>query len=860
MRAVPRRHRRPAVLVAFLVATLLPAAPATARHIAGTGVGATSADADDPAWSVDADELQAAIECSDLTDEVGVDHDPVLLVHGTGTWGYEQYNWSYSALLDRLGMDWCTTTYPDRGMGDMQVSAEYVAYAAMWMHAETGRKVDIVGHSQGAILPRWAVKYWPSAAAAVDDLVLHAPPSHGTTVANPLGLGYQQGGQRPAVAYQFLPDSDFIRTLNARDETPGDVDYTVLWTTQDQLVQPSYGPTPTAPLEGGAQTDQLTNLAMQDACTGRLVDHLSIGTTDRVAAAATLLALVTDGPLDLDALSDADVCAGPDEAAPLRSGVDGIEEQTGLPFGAAYRGVAGAFPDFFQREGGTSFLEILARESERGTADLHYRSAEPPIKDYAQDDLRSLDPARRSEGVVADNCRQLTQDEPQQPCDFLRAATWGTADACRAATRDDAQCAWLNGEPVGDAQVDAYAQSWIAEAHAIQRSLQRDLPLRHAVFVATHNSYNGYGYTPTLSRLDANQTYAIYDQLRLDVRRLELDIHWWYGPGAPNGAPVTCHATSVHGSTPVTRHVGCTTEDTLDIALADVRAWLDEPENADEVLIVRLETHLENAANHATTAGYLEAAFGPDLYRPAAPGCTTLPLDLTAAAVRAAGKRVLLVGDCGYGNATWNGLVFEDSTVRTETTHRGEPYTYPACGGRHRPADDDWYATRWVRRYEDATVVSSFSAAGGAAPKPVTPQVAREWSRCGINQPSFDHLTPTDGRLEALVWSFTGPDLDAPVGDCAQHGTDGRFHTATCVDLAPAACSDGGYASFELTPLSVVRSQAPSACAALGLELAVPRTGYEAERLREALLGAGGTRAWIDLTFSVTDGWVTSGA
>src|SRR3546814_8807424 len=56
----------------------------------------------------------------------------------------------------------------------MQVSAEYVVNALRRIRADSGRKVAMIGHSQGVTVPRWALKWWPSARDAVDDFVMEA--------------------------------------------------------------------------------------------------------------------------------------------------------------------------------------------------------------------------------------------------------------------------------------------------------------------------------------------------------------------------------------------------------------------------------------------------------------------------------------------------------------------------------------------------------------------------------------------------------------------------------------------------------------------------------------------------------------
>jgi triacylglycerol esterase/lipase EstA (alpha/beta hydrolase family) len=47
-------------------------------------------------------------------------------------------------------------------LNDIQVSSEYVARAVQLMHRKTGEKVDVLGHSQGGLQPRWAIRFFPS--------------------------------------------------------------------------------------------------------------------------------------------------------------------------------------------------------------------------------------------------------------------------------------------------------------------------------------------------------------------------------------------------------------------------------------------------------------------------------------------------------------------------------------------------------------------------------------------------------------------------------------------------------------------------------------------------------------------------
>lgn len=70
----------------------------------------------------------------------------------------------YNAFLPKLGYAICWVNFPGRSLGDLQVSAEYVAYniGVLAKSSATGQVVTI-GHSQGAGLNiQWALLYWPS--------------------------------------------------------------------------------------------------------------------------------------------------------------------------------------------------------------------------------------------------------------------------------------------------------------------------------------------------------------------------------------------------------------------------------------------------------------------------------------------------------------------------------------------------------------------------------------------------------------------------------------------------------------------------------------------------------------------------
>lgn len=218
--------------------------------------------------------------------------NPVVLVHGLGATASE--NWyflaphlaqqGYCVFAKTYGMD---PRFPSRGgIKPMEQSAaELAAFVDEVLAATGARKVDLVGHSEGAIMPRWYLKFL-GGTAEVDHFVGWAGPNHGTNIWGITELrhlipgwdGYM--GASCGSCPQFMPGSDFITKLNAGDETPGNVHYTVIVTKYDELVTP-YS---TSFLEGA------TNIVLQEVDPANFAGHASMA-ADPTTFALTLQAL-----------------------------------------------------------------------------------------------------------------------------------------------------------------------------------------------------------------------------------------------------------------------------------------------------------------------------------------------------------------------------------------------------------------------------------------------------------------------------------------------------------------------------------------------------------------------------------------
>lgn len=213
---------------------------------------------------------------------------PVVLVNGTFKLMAE--NWAaLSPKLKEAG--YCVFAF---NYGHMetdpipQAAAELRDFVEAVRGATGAAKVDIVGHSQGGMMPRYYVKFL-GGADKVNDLVGIVPSNHGTT--NPLAI---------PTGYTFCPScldqragSDLMKKLNAGDETPAGPDYTVITTRHDEVVIPYTSALLTGPSE------HLTNVVLQDKCPLDPFMH-DQATKDPVVAQWVLNALGRKGPADPD--------------------------------------------------------------------------------------------------------------------------------------------------------------------------------------------------------------------------------------------------------------------------------------------------------------------------------------------------------------------------------------------------------------------------------------------------------------------------------------------------------------------------------------------------------------------------------
>ena len=243
-----------------------------------------------PALSVPAAELKAALHCEGDFRQGNL--EPVLLSPGTSATPKQNFSWNYERAFTAQKRPWCDLTMPYHTLGDIQVAGEYIVYGIRTMHRMAGRRIAVLGHSQGGMSMRWALRFWPDTRSMVDDVIGMAPTNHGTTAGGSCTQG--QTSCVPA-AWQQAANAKFIEALNSYAETFKGISYTNVFTHTDEEVKPSDN---AADASSSLHTGQgtITNVATQDICPHDVYEHNFLGTVDPVTYALVMDALSHPGP------------------------------------------------------------------------------------------------------------------------------------------------------------------------------------------------------------------------------------------------------------------------------------------------------------------------------------------------------------------------------------------------------------------------------------------------------------------------------------------------------------------------------------------------------------------------------------
>lgn len=224
--------------------------------------------------------------------------NPVVLVHGT--LGNRSTNWqTYGPLLKNNGYCVFALTYGSTlpvpfpgafgGLGYIVASAQELKdFVAQVLAATGASKVDLIGHSQGTLMPNYWVKFL-GGAGKVGTYISLAPLWHGTEITGPQNASMSASafaaGSNPLDFLapslgQMSAGSAFIQKMRAGGVAVPGVRYVNIMTKYDELVRP---------YTSGSEVG-MTNIVVQDRCPLDYAEHFEIA-ADRNASLYVLNAL-----------------------------------------------------------------------------------------------------------------------------------------------------------------------------------------------------------------------------------------------------------------------------------------------------------------------------------------------------------------------------------------------------------------------------------------------------------------------------------------------------------------------------------------------------------------------------------------
>ena len=238
--------------------------------------------------------------------------DPVVLLHGTGgnrytNWGflgprlanlgYCVFALNYGGLTPTMvfqGTDVITPEIPGIRPAGLDAGAAQILAFVDQVRAATGAaQVDLIGHSQGALLALYVPKLLPGAAAKVRRVITLGSPTQGSTVngmtqyGDAFGftallrtlyaLGCEMCGDAP------IPHGIIIEKLhNGGIAIPG-IAYTMITTRYDSLVTPAEQAFIPIDQQVPEAQDEITNILVQDVCPASQVGHLGLAYDNNVS-------------------------------------------------------------------------------------------------------------------------------------------------------------------------------------------------------------------------------------------------------------------------------------------------------------------------------------------------------------------------------------------------------------------------------------------------------------------------------------------------------------------------------------------------------------------------------------------------
>lgn len=384
-------------------------------------------------------------------------------------------------------------------------------------------------------------------------------------------------------------------------------------------------------------------------------------------------------------------------------------------------------------------------------------------------------------------------NESEPECGLFSLYWWhsGSGGCDRGLTADNGIC--VNRTRHLE-EVREFKKSWKYWALKYQRYLANDVPINLNVHLSTHNSTANLADTPRylpVPHFLLNQWYSLSDLMDLGVRVLDIDIHMIRGYAR------TCHGNEEYpvryldGSTYA---LGCLpTERFYFDVLKEIRNWINNPENAQEVLILFSEDYAEPAhgGNDEDVNSPLEQYLGELIFTPEMLKDHTTPWGNesrwpTPRELIKLGKRIIYFDRNTHGGRWLHQASPYGSDLSYDTSidvrqARGMNCsqieyrtTYPWLN-----LSDPYRKMRFIFSHEDRV--------WGRTDMQMTLEDSKTITQCNIS-PTLDQVSVGDERLKALIWSWA-PDHFEEFRKCTYlQREDEHWHSQSCEERKRGVC------------------------------------------------------------------------
>ncbi|RHY86214.1 hypothetical protein DYB35_010589 [Aphanomyces astaci] len=385
---------------------------------------------------------------------------------------------------------------------------------------------------------------------------------------------------------------------------------------------------------------------------------------------------------------------------------------------------------------------------------------------------------------------------------------------------------------------------WADRALALQRKLAYTHSLCEAQLPGTHNS--------AITIVDL---FSLTDQLRLGARLLELDVHWvdndlriahcggfespmldelisWFNKVAKRlGIEIEWDSETV-GCSPSLSSIPAHSQRPVQAALDEIAAWLHQPENAHEFLLIYFDDEANLLKWHKVERllDAIKSAFPiEEILRP---NDVTGPWP-TFDALLAQGIRVAFLSASNYSPVGDDLLFYKQSLCSWQEPDL--PFApYPDCRFDKSPLSTLTSKGVLFRPETSEIQYGLLNAMGHLGPNVHLIDEAElpKLLECNVNIPSPDNVTPQ--RMEAMVWSFapSEPTAVGPLHCTAMMRQSPRWTSRPCAATADMAIA---CKATENATWIVVSDSQDNACP-MGFAKTVPTNGYENRLLHDALL------------------------